>query len=117
MIDRYFAIPLLFSMHVFAADYEVTIDGKTHAFVEGVEQTIQTAAGEIRISVKAPRLKVCKEDGFTFDYPGDMNVEAEDLEGGIRQVTVEAIDSTLQGAIEDQASTEVRFKAVAESLR
>lgn len=200
MIDRYFAIPLLFSMHVFAADYEVTIDGKTHAFVEGVEQTIQTAGGQIRVSVKVPRLKVCKEDGFTFDYPGDMKVEPEDLEGGIRQVTVEAIDSTIimvqrypqkmnagelqeslvtgflagyrelgmvvpekptaecsrkigasevkgcrlsfavgnvphttdvyvfthgertmafvfQGAIEDQASTEVRFKAVAESLR
>ena len=89
-----FALPLFCCLHAAAADYEVTIDGKTHAFTDGVEQTIRTAGGEIRISVKVPRLKVCAEDGFTFDYPGDMVLEAEDIEG-IRQVTVTAADSSI----------------------
>ena len=90
-----FALPLFCCLHAAAAaDYEVTIDGKTHAFKDGVEQTIQTAGGEIRISVKVPRLKVCAEEGFTFDYPGDMVLEAEDIEG-IRQVTVTAADSSI----------------------
>ena len=89
-----FALPLCCCLHAAATDYEVTIDGKTHSFTDGVEQTIQTAGGEIRISVKIPRLKVFAEEGFTFDYPGDMVLEAEDIEG-IRQVTVTAADSSI----------------------
>ena len=91
----HFTLPLLCSVLVSAADYEVTIDGKTHAFTEGVAQTIPTAGGEVQITVNTPRLKVCQEEGFTFDYPREMTLECEDLEGGIRQFTVSATDSTL----------------------
>lgn len=88
-------ILIFFASSVYAADYEVTIDGNSYMFTQGVAQDIILKDGKsVSISVSAVKTKVFQDHGISFNYPSDMTV-GQDSFYGIKQITLQATDSTL----------------------
>ncbi len=80
---------------VFAADFEVIIDGKTHLFSEGIEQNVDTKSGQqVSITVATTKTKKFQEHGISFRYPSEMKLSQESF-FGLKQITLEATDSSL----------------------
>ena len=78
-----------------AADYEVTIDGRAYLFSKGVEQEVVLEDGQrISISIKGVKAREFHEHGLSFSYPAEMKLDQESYYG-VKQVTLESIDSTL----------------------
>ncbi|NCC60077.1 MAG: hypothetical protein EOM12_03875 [Verrucomicrobiae bacterium] len=78
-----------------AADYNVTIDGRTYLFSQGVEQEIPLKDGKrVSINIEGVKTRTFQEHGISFDYPSDMKLGQESFYG-IKQITLESTDSTL----------------------
>ena len=78
-----------------AAGYEVTIDGRAYLFSKGVEQEVVLEDGQrISISIKGVKAREFHEHGLSFSYPAEMKLDQESYYG-VKQVTLESIDSTL----------------------
>jgi len=88
-------IAIMSTSSALAADYEVTIDGKTYLFTQGVEQRVVLNDGHrVAISVSPVKTKEFREHGLSFSYPSDMKIEQNSFYG-IKQITIESTDSTL----------------------
>lgn len=88
-------ILIFFASSVYGADYEVTIDGNSYMFTQGVTQDIILKGGKsVSISVSAVKTKVFQDYGISFNYPSDMTI-GQDSFYGIKQITLQATDSTL----------------------
>ena len=78
-----------------AADYEVIIDGRAYLFSKGEEQEIILKDGlRISVSIKGVKTREFQEHGISFSYPAEMRLGQESFYG-IKQITLESIDSTL----------------------
>lgn len=78
-----------------AADYEVIIDGRNYLFSQGVKQEIILKDGQrISVSVKGVETMEFQEHGVSFSYPSEMKLGQESFYG-IKQITLESMDSTL----------------------
>lgn len=83
------------SLTVFAADYELTVDGDIYMFTQGVKRNITLNDGrQISVSVAQVKTKEFREHGFSFKYPSELKLSQESFYG-IKQVTVEAMDSSM----------------------
>lgn len=88
-------ILLMLAASASAADYEVTIEGRTYLFSQGVKQEILLKDGQcISVSVKGVETKEFQEHGVSFSYPSEMKLGQESFYG-IKQITLESTDSTL----------------------
>jgi hypothetical protein len=86
---------IILACSAFAADYEVTIDGTTFLFSEGVEQKVAAKNGQqVVVTVSAVMTKNFQEHGISFRYPSDMKISQESF-NGIELITLEALDSSL----------------------
>ena len=93
------AIATVFATSVLATDYEVTIDGKTYPFTQGVKQSITLKDGRrISVSVSDVRTKEFRGYGISFTYPSDMKINAEAFFGTklINLDTTDSISAVLQ---------------------
>jgi len=89
------AIAMVVASTVLAADYEVTIDGKTYMFTQGVERNLILNDGHrVSISVSTVKTKEFRKYGLSFSYPSDMKIGEESFYG-IKQITLKSTDSTL----------------------
>ena len=86
---------IFFSPGALAADYEVTVDGKTYLFSEGIEQQIAVKNDQrVTISVSTLKIKEFGEHGISFKYPRHAKITRENIYG-IQQITLETTDSPL----------------------
>jgi len=80
---------------IYAADYEVTIDGQTYLFSQGIKQKIILKDGkQISVSIKGVKTKKFQDYGISFNYPSEMILSKESF-FGVNQITLESTDSTL----------------------
>ena len=86
---------IFFPLTAPAADFEVTVDGKTYLFTEGIEQQIATKNDQrVAVTVSTLKVKEFREHGISFKYPGHAKITRENIYG-IQQITLETTDSPL----------------------
>ena len=86
---------ILFALSAPAADYEVTIDGKTYLFTEDIEQQVTIKNGHrVAVTVATLKVKEFREHGISFRYPSHAKLTRENIYG-IQQITLETTDSPI----------------------
>ena len=86
---------IVFVLPVPAADYEVTVDGKTYLFTEDIEQQVAIKNGQrVAVTVSTLKVKEFREHGISFRYPSHAKLSRENIYG-IQQITLETTDSPI----------------------
>ena len=71
---------ILYALSAQAADYEVTIDGKTYLFTEGIEQQVAIKSGQrVAVTVSTLKVKEFREHGISFHYPSHAKISRENI--------------------------------------
>ncbi len=70
----------------FAGNYILTVDGKTYEIDIGEQKTVQSAKGNINVSLEKKATGIFTIDGIAFEHPSSMNPTVSVLSEEIKQV-------------------------------